>query len=149
MKLLHSRYFRLTYSQKLVLFMAPFHSEFQVPKNDQKGCFLGINCILVKTHTPRYSQELQNLFMIQNLWTWVNWFNFSTDCTSAQAQIIAATYFNWILTEIIWTNDDMGTWDYTMWPFERFRMHSRDQIKFKIDLLYYSLMTSPSFCHLI
>ena len=31
--------------------MAPIHSEFQVPKNDQKGSFLGINCTLVKTHT--------------------------------------------------------------------------------------------------
>ena len=42
MKLLHSRYFRLTCSEKLVLFLAPIHhSEFQVPKNDQKGSFLG------------------------------------------------------------------------------------------------------------
>ena len=63
MKLLHSRYFRLTCSQKLVLFLAPFHSEFQVPKNDQKGSFLG------KLHTgkdrltdkPKYSRELQKL----------------------------------------------------------------------------------------
>ena len=64
MKLLHSRYFRLTCSQKLVLFLAPFHYEFQVPKNDQKGSFLGKLHGAGKdrlTDKPKYSRELQKL----------------------------------------------------------------------------------------